>query len=65
MHKLRHELGQVSDPSVSLKELGQTLPEAPAVSNVPHLSQSPSMKRKPINGKLRGAKQPESVTVAL
>ncbi|KAH6532171.1 hypothetical protein HBI07_160180 [Parastagonospora nodorum] len=65
MHKLRNELGQVSDPNVSLKELGQTLPEVPALSNTPHLSQSPSMKRKPINGKLHGANQPESVAIAL
>jgi len=65
MHKLRNELGQVSDPNISLKELDQTLPEVPAVSNVPHLSQSLSMKRKSINGNVRGASQPESVAVAL
>lgn len=48
MHKLRHELGQLSDPDLSLNELGDSLPDVPGVFEVPDLSQSPSLKRKPI-----------------
>jgi hypothetical protein len=50
MHKLRHELGQVSDPDMSLRELGEALPDVPAASDVPALSGSPSLKRKPVTG---------------
>jgi hypothetical protein len=50
MHKLRHELGQLADPDISLKELGDSLPEVPRSHEVPELSHSPELKRKPLNG---------------
>jgi hypothetical protein len=53
MHKLRHELGQLADPDMSMKELGEGLPGLPDVPGsyeVPELSQSPELKRKPLNG---------------
>lgn len=50
MPKLRHELGQMSDSDLSVKELGTSLPDVPRLSEVPDLTQSPSLKRKPVIG---------------
>jgi hypothetical protein len=53
MHKLRHELGQLADPDLSMRELGESLPglpDVPGSHEVPELSQSPELKRKPLNG---------------
>ena len=49
MHKLREEMGAVADPGLSLKELGDNLPEVPEASDV-DLAQSPSLRRKPVRG---------------
>jgi hypothetical protein len=50
MHKLREEMGAVADPDLSLKELADDLPAVPEASEVPALSQSPELKRKPVLG---------------
>jgi hypothetical protein len=50
MHKLRQELGQVADPGLPMKELNGTLPGVPGESDVPGLSKSSTMKRKPVKG---------------
>jgi hypothetical protein len=50
MHTLRQELGQVADPSLSMKELNGVLPDVPDDSDVPGLSKSPTLKRKPVRG---------------
>jgi hypothetical protein len=50
MHKLRHELGQVADPNMSLKELGESLPDVSGQSQAVGMSHSPSVRRKSVAG---------------
>ncbi|KAH7414048.1 hypothetical protein DE146DRAFT_15719 [Phaeosphaeria sp. MPI-PUGE-AT-0046c] len=50
MHKLRQQSSQVADAELSMKELGDTLPDVPSESDVPELSNSPGLKRKPVSG---------------
>ncbi|KAH7095677.1 hypothetical protein FB567DRAFT_35792 [Paraphoma chrysanthemicola] len=51
MHQLRKELGQVVDPdSLDMKDLAENLPYVPEVNDVPELSKSTSITRKPVNG---------------
>jgi hypothetical protein len=50
MHKLRHELGQVADPNMSLRDLGESLPDVSGQSQVAALSHSPSVRRKSVAG---------------
>lgn len=49
MQKLKEQSGQNSE-ELSMKELGDTLPEVPAESDVIELCNSPSIKRKPVTG---------------
>jgi len=50
MQKLKEQSGEAADTAMSMKELGDNLPEVPSESDVPQLSHSPVLKRKPVPG---------------
>jgi hypothetical protein len=64
MHKLRHELGQVADPNMSLRDLGESLPDVSGQSQAASLSHSPSVRRKSVAGPVP-ARFHEGVAVAV
>lgn len=70
MHRLREEMGAVADPNLSLKELGDNLPEVtPELSGLPTLSHSKSVTRKPVRGPVpagpRAMDRNDGIAVAL
>jgi len=50
MQKLKEQSNQVGNEALSMKEVGNTLPDIPSESDVPELSNSPSLRRKPVAG---------------
>lgn len=50
MQKLKEQSGEAADTTMSMKELGDNLPEVPSESDVPQLSHSPVLHRKPVTG---------------
>lgn len=52
MRKLKEQSGEGAQTELSMKELDDTLPEVSSTSNVPELSQSHTLKRKPVNGSI-------------
>ncbi|KAF2034975.1 hypothetical protein EK21DRAFT_97173 [Setomelanomma holmii] len=51
MHQLRSQLGQVVDPeSMDMRDMAENLPQVLAVSELPELSKTTSVSRKPVTG---------------